>query len=201
MSETKCVLGSPKKPIRFSYAHVFEKHAMENSKGEKSDPKYSVSILIPKSDTALVERIKAAIKAATDLGVETKYKGKKPNSPTFKNPLHDGDLERSEKEEYEGMYFVNASTDNQPDVVDSKLNAITSKDVFYSGCFGLASVNFFPFNSNGSIGVGCGLRNVMKTKDGEKFGSGASAAEDFRDISGDEDFDDQATGEDEDDCL
>ena len=43
------------------------------------------------------------------------------------------------------------------------------------------TINFFPYDTQGSKGVGCGLGNVMKTRDGEPLAGGASAASDFAD--------------------
>ncbi len=49
------------KNTRFSYLIVNEPKAINGG-----TPKYSVSLIIPKSDTVTVEKIKAAIKAAYD---------------------------------------------------------------------------------------------------------------------------------------
>ena len=43
---------------RFSYANLWEAKAMD----ENSKPKYSVSLIIPKSDTKTIAKIKAATK-------------------------------------------------------------------------------------------------------------------------------------------
>ena len=69
MSTTKVITSK----VRFSYAHVFEPTAIE----EGQEKKYSVSLIIPKSDTKLVEKLKAAIKAALEEG-KAKFGGKIP---------------------------------------------------------------------------------------------------------------------------
>ena len=41
------------------------------------------------------------------------------------------------------------------------------------------TINFFAYDTAGSKGVGCGLGNVLKTRDGDALAGGASAASDF----------------------
>ena len=76
---------------RFSYANLWEAKAMD----ENSKPKYSVSLIIPKSDTKTIEKIRAAIQAAYEEG-QGKLKGNSKSVPpltSIKTPLRDGDLE------------------------------------------------------------------------------------------------------------
>ena len=49
----------------------------------------------------------------------------------------------------------------------------------YSGMYARVTLNFYPFDTAGNKGIGCGLGNVMKTRDGEPLAGGASAASDF----------------------
>ena len=160
MSETKVVTGK----VRFSYAHVFEPKAIE----EGQTPKYSVSLIIPKSDKTTIAKIKAAITAALEEGKTKKFGGKLP--AVWKNPLRDGDAERPDDENYAGSYFINANSTNKPGLVDENTNAIINKEDFYSGCYGRASVNFYAFNTSGNKGVACGLNNLQKLEDGERLG-------------------------------
>ena len=57
VNPTKVITGTH---TRWSYANVWTPKAM----AEGAKPKYSVSLIIPKSDTVTVQKIKAAIKAA-----------------------------------------------------------------------------------------------------------------------------------------
>lgn len=168
---TKTVIG----PVRFSYAHVWEPTAMQ----EGDQKKFSVALLIPKSDKALVAKIQAAIDAATEQGKTNKWGGKIP--PKFQTPLRDGDAERPDDEIYANHFFINAKSGTRPGIVDVARNPIVNRDEFYSGCYGFASVNFFPFD-NKSKGVAAGLNNLMKTKDGEALGGRDSAENDFAEI-------------------
>ena len=164
---------------RWSYANVWEPKAMEGGK-----PKFSVSLIIPKSDTVTVGKIKAAIEEAYRDG-QSKLKGNAKTVPalsTLRTPLRDGDLERPDDPAYANAYFVNANSTTAPGVVDANRN-----EILYSGCYGRASISFYAFNANGNKGIACGLNNLQKIKDGEPLGGRASAESDFA-TEEDEDF-------------
>lgn len=169
---------------RWSYANVWEPKAMEGGK-----PKFSVSLIIPKSDTVTVGKIKAAIEEAYRDG-QSKLKGNAKSVPalsTLRTPLRDGDLERPDDPAYANAYFVNANSTTAPGVVDANRNEIFDKSEVYSGCYGRASISFYAFNANGNKGIACGLNNLQKIKDGEPLGGRASAESDFA-TEEDEDF-------------
>lgn len=168
MSKTKVITG---KNMRFSYAHVFEPSAIV----EGADPKYSVSIIIPKSDKATIKKIKEAIAVALEDGKEKKFGGKIPK--IYKNPLRDGDEEREDDENYANSYFVNANSARKPGLVDADVNPILDREDFYSGCYGRASLNFYAFSVSGNKGVACGLNNLQKLEEGERLGGSAASAE------------------------
>lgn len=160
--------------VRFSYLHVFAPYAAQAGQDEK----YSVCLLIPKSDTKTIRLIQEAVAEATDKGQKEKWGGKVPKN--LKLPLRDGDAEKDldENPEYEGMFFLNATSKRQPGLVDSHKQEIFSADELKSGDWGKASINFFAFSASGSNGVGVGLNNLMKTKDGESLGGTFTKAED-----------------------
>lgn len=170
MSETTTRLTTDK--VRFSYAHVWEPAAIE----EGQEKKFSVALIIPKSNKDLVDKIKKAIEAAKQEG-KAKWGGKIPSN--LKMPLRDGDEERPDDEAYKDSYFINANSTRRPEIVDKKVEAILDKDEFYSGCYGRASINFFAFNAAGNKGVACGLGNLQKLADGERLSGGTTAEEDF----------------------
>ena len=177
---TKVITGPN---TRFSYAHVFEPVSINGS-----TPKYSVSLIIPKSDTKTVEKIKAAIEEAYKSG-EGKHKGNSKSVPALsviRTPLRDGDLERPDDETYANSYFINANSTNPPGIVDKDLNPIMDRSEIYSGCYGRASINLYPYNVNGNRGIACGLNNLQKIRDGESLGGRSSAEADFADA--DDDF-------------
>jgi len=158
-------------PCRFSFLHCWEPDSVEGS-----EPKYGVSAIIPKSDTATVNAIKAAIEVAKKESV-SKWGGKVP--PNLKTPLRDGDTDRPEDEAYAGCYFLNANSRQAPQVVDSRVQPILDRNEVYSGCYGKISVTFYGYNTNGNRGIAAGLGNIQKLKDGESLGGRASASEDF----------------------
>ena len=171
---------------RWSYANVWQPKAINGG-----TPKYSVSLIIPKSDTVTVNKIKAAIKAAYEEG-ESKLKGNGRSVPplsAIKTPLRDGDLERPEDEAYKNSFFVNANSSTAPGIVDADRQPIINTSEVYSGVYGRASINFYAFNSNGNRGIACGLNNLQKIRDGEPLGGKSSAEDDFAEFdNSDDDF-------------
>lgn len=166
---TKVITGK----VRFSYVNIFRSRSFR----EGQDAKYSICLLIPKTDKKSVSEIKRAIDAAIEEGIASKWGGKKPKN--LKLPLRDGDDERAdEAPEYEGMFFLNANSDTKPGIVDKDRNEILDPDEVYSGCWGRASINFFPFDSKGNRGIGVGLNNIQKLQDGERLGAARASAED-----------------------
>lgn len=173
---TKVKIGE----VRFSYVHIFTPEAA----AEGGDKKYSVSLIIPKSNKKLIADIKTAIEAATQAGIASRFDGKRPVN--LRSPLRDGDLERADDEAYAGAYFINVSSKTKPGIVkrmkvngENRLVEVTNEDDIYSGCYGFASVNFFAYNNKGNRGIGAGLNNILKTRDGEYLGGRSSAESDF----------------------
>lgn len=183
---TKVITGV----VRASYLHAFE--PWSGAQGQEA--KYGVCALIPKSDKETLALIMDAVNEAIDQGKSSKWDGKIPKN--LHMPLRDGDEEKDldENPEYEGMMFLNASSKRQPGMVDRKKQEIFSADELKSGDYVKLSLNFFPYKAAGNSGVGVGLNNIMKWKDGEPLGGMVAKPEsDF----GDE-FDD---GEDDEDDL
>ena len=104
IKDTKVVTGVN---TRFSYFNGWEPVSINGSK-----ERYSVSVLIPKSDTKTINAVHKAVDAAIEDGL-AKFGGKKPNKATLKLPLRDGDIER-EDEAYKGHYFINANSTTAP---------------------------------------------------------------------------------------
>ena len=96
---TKVITGK----CRASFVHIFEPQSINGS-----DPKYSMSLIIPKSDSKTIGAIKAAIDEAIQNGISGKWGGKRP--PNLKLPLRDGDVDREEDEAYQDAYLVNATS-------------------------------------------------------------------------------------------
>jgi len=167
---TKVITGE----CRLSYAHVFEKHA--NS--DDQEPKYSVVLLIPKSDRATLKKIRDAQQAALEKGKTTKFGGRIP--PKWVDTLHDGDEEKDTEEapEYAGHMYMTVSAQQAPGIIDRDRQPILDSREVYSGCYARASINAYPFNTSGNKGVSFGLNNLQKLRDGEVLGGAAAKAED-----------------------
>lgn len=181
INPTKVITGVN---TRWSYVNAWEPKSINGGA-----PKYSVSLIIPKSDTKTIEKIQAAIQAAYDEG-QDKLKGNGKSVPALsvlKTPLRDGDAERPDDEAYADSYFINANSGTAPGIVDADRQPILDRSEVYGGVYGRASINFYAFNSNGNKGIACGLNTLQKIKDGEPLG-GKSRAEDDFDTEEDDDF-------------
>lgn len=175
-SPTRVVTGK----VRLSYVHLFEPYSNDPEK----EPKYSVTILIPKSDKATLAKINKAIEAAKEEGKTKKFGGKIPTN--LSTTLHDGDeeadLERNP--EYAGHMYMAMSSKARPGIVDLDLNPILDSTQVYSGCYARVSINAFPYNTSGKKGISFGLNNVQFLEDGEPLGGRTRAEDDFADDSG-----------------
>ena len=186
---TKVITGK----VRFSYVSIFEPKENNNGGG----PKYSVTLLIPKSDTATLGKIKEAMAEARENFCKRNGATALPQKPN--HTLHDGDGVRDSGDPYghecKGCYVITVSSKQKPVIVDSFRNPITDPGEVYSGCYGRASINFYGYNANGKKGISAGLLSIQKLHDGEPFGTVGSAddfADDFKDddddLLGDEPF-------------
>ena len=163
---------------RLSYANIWQAKSINGGA-----PKYSASVLIPKSDTKSVAKVKAAIQAAYEEG-EGKLKGNGKTAPSLaslKTPLRDGDTERPDDEAYAGHWFINANSNTAPGVVDANREPIYDTSEIYSGVYARVSLSFYAFNSNGNRGIACALQNIQKVRDGEALGGKSKAEDDFND--------------------
>lgn len=176
---------------RLSYEHLMKPYA-NTTNDPSAEPKYSVTVLVPKADTATKARIDTGIAAAKQRGLDTKkYKEGTPVD-RLPAPVYDGDGYRADGytpfgPECQGCWVFTASCpqDRKPSVVDANCNPIIDPNEIYSGIYGRVAVDFFPYSFAGKQGVGCSLCNVQKLEDGEPLGMIRLSAED--DFGGGED--------------
>jgi hypothetical protein len=158
--------------VRLSYVNLSQPRAAQPGQ----EPKYSVTVLLPKSDVATYQRIQAAIQAAYEKGVQTVWSGARP---PLRATIHDGDGVRPSGDpfgpECRGHWVFTASSMQRPEVVDAQLNPILDQTKIYSGVYGRVNINFYPFNRNGNRGVAAGLGPVQILRDGEPLGSRVTA--------------------------
>ena len=176
---TKVITGK----VRFSFVNIFE--PKKNNDGTE---KYNITLLIPKSDTATVNKIKTAMAEARENFCKKNGATALPQKPN--HTLHDGDGTRDSGDPYgaecKGCYVITVSSKNKPVIVDSFRNEITDASEVYSGCYGRASINFYGYNANGKKGISAGLLSIQKLHDGDPFGT-VGSADDFDDDFKDED--------------
>ena len=183
---TKVITGK----VRFSFVNIFE--AKEDNNG--GNPKYSVTLLISKSDTATLNKIKEAMAEARENFCKRNGATSLPQKPN--HTLHDGDGVRDSGDPYgpecKGCYVITVSSKQKPVIVDSFRNPITDSGEVYSGCYGRAAINFYGYSANGKKGISAGLLSIQKLHDGDPFGTVGSAddfADDFEDdLLGDSNF-------------
>ena len=168
--------------VRLSYVHLDKPYIHPNSNGT---PKYSATVLVPKSDTKAKQEIDAAVAAAAAKARE-KFGNAFPANP--KTSVHDGDGVRSSDgqpygEECKGHWVFTASSIQQPDCCDQYKQPLLDASELYSGCYAHVGVTFFGYNQPTNKGIGVALDTVMKARDGEVLGGmRASADDDFADI-------------------
>lgn len=182
---TKVVTGK----VRFSFCHIFEPQEPQGG----GEPKYSVTLLIPKADTATIGKIKEAMAEARENFCKRNGANALPQKPV--HTLHDGDGIRDNGDQYgpecKGCYVITVSSKQKPVVVDNMRNLVNDPAEVYSGCYGRAAINFFGYNSNGKKGISAGLLSIQKLHDGDPFGTVGSADDfddDFSDLDEDDDF-------------
>lgn len=172
MNETRVTTGE----VRFSYVHVFKPYAYQVGAEEK----YSVTCLLPKSDTVTKARLDAAIEAAKQTGISKVWQGVCP--PVVPVPIHDGDGTKQDGTPFPAeckgcwVFTASAKADRPPEVVDAQLNPIINQAEVYSGCYGRVNINIYPYLYGGKKGIGFGLGPVQKLRDGEALGGGSVSA-------------------------
>ena len=158
--------------VRLSYVHLAAPYAMQANQ----DPKYSATLLIPKTDTTTYKDIMDAINAAIQTAIDKSWDGVKP--PVVPMPIHDGDGVRQDGTPYgpecKGHWVMTASRraqDGKPWICDiSNPNVELAPQDSYSGMYARCTVHFFGYKNTGKKGIGCSLDGVMKTRDGDSLG-------------------------------
>lgn len=172
--------------VRLSFCNLFEPRV--NDDGSKG--RYDCCLLIDKSDKTTIACINKAIEAAKAKGVKEKWGNRMPKN--FQNPFHDGDEKEDDQysDSFKGVMYLNPKSKSRPGMVDRHGAPIIDAEELYSGCYIVAALSFFPYDSNGNRGVGVGIDNVMKIKDGESLAGKPSASSDFDGLDIEDDDDD-----------
>ena len=164
--------------VRLSYMAVLAPKAPKNG----GEPKYYVTLLIPKTDTVTKADIDASMQAAAQEALAKTWGGVYP--PNLKVPIYDGDGVRPSGvafgDECKGHWVMTASNKNKPQVVgQDNINVDLAPSDIYSGMYGRVTLRFYGYSHSGNKGIGCGLGNIMKTRDGKPLSGTAPASSDF----------------------
>jgi len=167
--------------VRLSYVNLLE----PRSTPQGGDAKYSITLLIPKSDAITKADIDASMQAAAQAALPKIWGGVRP--AMLRVPIYDGDGTRPSGEpfgeECKGHWVMTASSKIPPEVVGiDNINVKLAPMDVYSGMYARVTIRFFGYSNSGNKGIGCGLGNVMKTRDGEALAGRASAATDFNGV-------------------
>lgn len=180
--DTRVVTGV----VRLSFSNLFEPR--KNDDGTPG--RYDCCLLIDSSDTETINCINKAVEAAKAKGLRERWGNKLPKN--LQLPLHDGEEKEDDQysEQFRGKMYINPKAKSRPGIVDRHGARIIDPEELYSGCYVVAALSFFPYDNNGNKGVGVGIDNVMKIKDGDSLAGKPSAESDFEGMTDYDDDDD-----------
>lgn len=171
-------------PALGSYASIFKPKSFEEGK-----PKYQLVLIWPKKDKAQLAELQKAIVEIAQARFGTNAEGKVIDvvpllkAGKLKNPLRDGDIERSDDKAFANSYFLTASSERAPGIVDRAVQPVFDEGEAYSGCTFRASVALFAFDKKGNKGVAVGLNNLQVVAKGPRLDGKKSAEDDFKDFA------------------
>lgn len=166
------------KNVRLSYVHLLSPFSGDTN----AEKKYSVVLIVPKTELEQIKAIKSTLLKAYENGVANVWKTNPPKIENIKIPLRDGDKDRAEDDAFKGCYFINANSKTKPGIIDRNREDLTDplrESEVYSGMYATVSVTFYAYDAKGNRGIACGLNNVLKVKDGPFLGGRSSATDDF----------------------
>lgn len=157
---------------------------------EYSTGKYKITGLLEKArEEELKPLKKACLEAARQVWPDVKFN-------QLEHPFHDGD--ESETEAHHGHISFTAKTTRRPGIVGPDKMPLAEGDSVYGGCYVRFSVTAFTYTRPAEVivekdgkqqkkkrqlkGVSLALNNVQFVKDGERYGGGTSADDDFTEI-------------------
>lgn len=197
MKQTKSRVGE----VLFCFTHLTEPHSIE---GSTSKPKYSTNILISKQDKEDMKTIEKEYQKALERGVQQYGVGFKNRATPLHRPVGsnngllidcDQDPRYQSDPHMQGCYMLCLKASTQPSVMAKEcgFRELSKEEIsqyVYSGCVGFVTFDFYPYSTNGFSGIGAGLGNVLKTRDGDFMGGRGTATSDFSDLFEDDDHDD-----------
>jgi len=148
--------------------------------------RYSATLLIPSSDTAQLDNVKKAMRAAAaaKFGEEKADAAVKALTAANKVALGNGD-NKADYDGFEGCMFVSAhSRDNAPPkLLDGQRNELPrSTGTIYAGCMVNASVEFWGQANEYGKRINAQIRGVQFAGDGDAFAASRPASADEFDV-------------------
>ena len=144
--------------VRFANVHIYE----PISPTAGVTPKYSITLIISKSDSKTIDCVNDACSQVKELNLNIFN-----NKSAISLGLRDGDIDREGDPIYSKSYFLNASSTEKPGIVDVDLNPLIQRNDLYGGCYGRVSITFYAYSAGGRSGIAAGLNNIQKLQEGE----------------------------------
>jgi hypothetical protein len=158
--------------FRGSFVNLFEPRGMPGV--DDSKKKYQITMVLPKTDPFWA-KLDAAIKE-----IAIAKWGKVP--PKFRSPIKDGD--EMDRVEFADCKTLQATSLQQPGVVDEKVRPIIDAEAAYSGAYYRMTIVLYAWeHAVGGKGVSASVQNVMKTRDGEAFSGRRDPTDDFSEFA------------------
>ena len=142
--------------------------------------KYSIRVIIPKSNTEEVKRLNEAVKAAYTAGADIlrRNDGGLPPLDDIPTIIHDGE-EKGGEGDYEDCYYLTVTSKTAPGVVDSRLEPILDVNEIRSGDTCRVSMTFRAYSKDSYKGITARLNNVQKTGTAREKETGPAPGDDF----------------------
>lgn len=151
LNRTRVVTGE----VILLHPYLFEAQKYKNS----SVAKYRTTIIIPKTETETIEKINKAIDEAIIQG-KYKFGNEIPERSSLILPLKDGNDSESLDPVYYNSYFINASSDFPPKVVNKDNLPYLDKIIVPNYSYARIAIMFQAFNINGNKRISCSFNNV-----------------------------------------
>lgn len=172
-------------PVRIGYPYLLKPRMNDDGTAGK----YGAMLIIPKTDTATVNALNAAIDSARKMAVAEGNKA----AANYRSPLKDGDGVKQNGEEYgpecKGCWVLNVSSKNKPGLCDRNLQAILDPAEIYPGMWANVDILFKAFKVQSNAGITCYLNNLQKVRDDTPLGGAPERPENvFTAVAADDDF-------------
>jgi hypothetical protein len=174
------------KNVRLSFPRLWKAKAFR----EGQEPRFEASFLLDPSDKAQKAIIKEIKSVAKSLAHE-QWGEKIPATVEHCFGMADKDKVKREYDGYPGMFFIAASNQTRPTVVDRDRSPLAEEDGKpYAGCIVTGTITLWTMDNEFGKRINANLRGIQFVKDGEAFGAKPVDAENEFDVIDEDDDDD-----------